>query len=500
VMPKFDILEYKIDGNSRLSEQDIERAVTPFLGEEKNLRDVEGARAALEKAYHDAGYLTVLVTIPEQKVTVGVVDLHVIEAPVDRLRVKGSEYHTLTGIKARVPELAEGNVPNFPQMQRELASINRNADLKATPILRAGKAPGTVEAQLDVEDQLPLHGNVEVNNRQSPNTTATRLSGSVRYDNLWQLENSIGLTMQVSPEKMDQVRVFSGTYVMPLNHDGDAFTFYSVNSRSKMATLENAPGLGILGNTDIYGVRYAMPLTPAGEYSHNFSAGIDYKNVKQSVAVNGVNSDSPAISYAPLVATYTGNWLNKNRPTTLDLTTTLGLRRFLGNSDNEFAAKRSGASANYLALRTGLLHMENIGSWTFSSKLEMQLASGPLVPNEQFTAGGAESVRGYLEGERAGDEALRTSFELRSPQYRPWGATSLWGMTGLAFFDGVRLRIYEPVYPQTNYQILRGYGLGIRLAVPHGVAVELDWARALNDADVTKAGSERVHARLVWEY
>ncbi len=88
----------------------------------KTLADVEKAREALEKAYHGAGYLTVLVSIPQQKVNGGVVRLEVTEAPVDRLRVVGSRYYSLGEIKAAAPELAEGKVPNFNDMQKQLAA------------------------------------------------------------------------------------------------------------------------------------------------------------------------------------------------------------------------------------------------------------------------------------------------------------------------------------------------------------------------------------------
>jgi len=499
-MPKFDIFEYKIEGNSRLSDLQIERAVMAFLGEGKTLVEVESARAGLERAYHDAGYLTVVVSIPEQNVDSGIVELQVVEAPVERLRVKGSEYHSLSGIKSRVPELAEGKVPHFPTMQTQLAGINRAADIKATPVLRAGKAPGTVEVQLEVEDKFPLHANVELSNRQSPNTSAMRVLGSLRYDNLWQLGHSIGLTVQSSPQKVDEVRVLAGTYVMPVGRDGEALTMYAVHSRSSLTTLANAPGLGVLGNTDIVGMRYALPLGAADNYSHALSVGADYKKVNQSVTVNGAGNIATPITYMPLVAAYTGNWLGEDRPTTFDATATIGMRGLLGNTDKEFAAKRFGASASFLALRTGLQHAESIGRWSLAGKVELQLASGPLVSNEQFTAGGAESVRGYLEGERAGDHALRASFELRTPQYKPAGVTSHWSMTGLAFFDAVQLRTLQPVFPQPAQQTMRGAGLGLRLAAPRGLALEFDWAHALDDGDVTRKGSNRLHARLVWEY
>ena len=100
-LPQFDILEYLIEGNTRLSDIEIERAVTPYLGEARTLREAEAARLALENAYHNAGYLTVLVAIPEQKVDDGSVILRVTEGQVERLRVKGAEYH-LASVRLRL--------------------------------------------------------------------------------------------------------------------------------------------------------------------------------------------------------------------------------------------------------------------------------------------------------------------------------------------------------------------------------------------------------------
>src|SRR5579862_4065142 len=51
----FPILEYRVEGNTLLSKIDIERAVMPFLGVGKSIKDVEAARQGLEKVYHTRG-------------------------------------------------------------------------------------------------------------------------------------------------------------------------------------------------------------------------------------------------------------------------------------------------------------------------------------------------------------------------------------------------------------------------------------------------------------
>ncbi len=153
---------------------------------------MEGARAALEKTYRDKGFQTVSVSVPMQRAANGVVFLQVTEAPVGRLRVNGSRFYDINKIKARVPSLAQGTLPNFNKVEREIIALNQSGDLQITPSLAAGVMPGTVDVNLVVKDKFPLHGSVELNNRYSANTTPLRLDLSLRYDNLWQLGIRLG--------------------------------------------------------------------------------------------------------------------------------------------------------------------------------------------------------------------------------------------------------------------------------------------------------------------
>ena len=481
-----------------MADSAIEQAVAPFLGESKTLRDVDGARAALEKKYHEAGFLTVVVSIPEQSVDGGEVALHVVEAEIDRLRVKGAEYTLPSGIKARIPELAEGKVPNFNIVQQQLSALNRSADIRITPVLRAGKLPGTVEVQLDAEDQLPLHGSIDFSNRQTPNTSAQRLSANLRYDNLWQRGHSFGLTLQTAPLRPRDARVAVANYMVPVGDDGNALSLYAVSSRSEFASLANAPGLGLLGNSDTLGLRYTLALGGADGFNHSASAGVDRKRIGQTLIVLGGAGTNASINYLPMLASYTARYNGERRSSVFELGVSAGLRGFGGNDDARFNAKREGASASFVALRTGLQLTEQLGRWSVFGKFDLQLASGPLVPSEQFVAGGAESVRGYLEGERSADDGLRATFELRTPQYNPGGGA--WRIGGLLFLDAARLTILQAQYPQATHELLRGAGFGLRIGVPHGASFELDAARALADGDTTRNGDKRVHARAVWGF
>jgi hemolysin activation/secretion protein len=158
----------------------VEQAVYPYLGPGRTTEDVEQARASLEKAYQDKGFQTVSVQIPPQQVRNGVVILQVIEGKVGRLRIHGSRYFSLEQIRKQAPSMAEGTVPNFNEVTRDIVALNQLPDRRITPSLRAGVEPGTVDIDLNVKDTLPLHGSLELNDRNSPNTTSLRLNGSIR--------------------------------------------------------------------------------------------------------------------------------------------------------------------------------------------------------------------------------------------------------------------------------------------------------------------------------
>ena len=122
---KVDVTEYIVRGNTALDARAIEKAVTPFLGPERTLKDIEGARDALLAAYQAAGYQSVYVDLPEQQVAQGVVFLQVSETRVGRVRVVGAEYNSPLDVRDQVPALQEGTVPDFNKAQSQLAALNR---------------------------------------------------------------------------------------------------------------------------------------------------------------------------------------------------------------------------------------------------------------------------------------------------------------------------------------------------------------------------------------
>jgi hemolysin activation/secretion protein len=488
--PRFAIHEFRISGAKLIGRREIERAVYPFLGEGRRFADVDKARAAIETLYRERGYETVTVDIPEQTVKSGIVRLTVVERTIGDLRVKGSRYFLPSKIRASVAGGKEGTVPLLPEFKGELAVLNRiQRDRLITPILRAGRTPDTVDIDLVVRDTLPLHGSLELNNRYISNTTHTRLNGAIRYDNLFQAAHSFGLQFQTSPQETEEVRVIGASYVAPLAQPGQLLVGYVVDSNSDVAALSDT---SVVGNGQIYGLRGVLPLYEGSSQTHSAILGADYKNFDETVQVLGEDSSNTPISYVPWAAQWNATWRQGQSSGNSLVGVVFGVRG-LGNSEEEFANKRFGARPNFAALRANVEERLPLpAGMQFGLELDGQKADSPLISNEQFFAGGQDSVRGYLEAQVFGDDGLRANLELRSPNVGP----RIWNFFNegrvYLFYDWARLYVQDALPGQDDRFGISGTGVGMRFEGQH-VRLSLDGAIALRDQGDVQDGDERVH-------
>jgi hemolysin activation/secretion protein len=406
----FYIREYRVEGSKRLPRLVVERAVYPFLGPRRGVADVEQARAALEKSYHDEGYQTVSVAVPQQDPRRGIIRLEVVEGKVGRLRVNGAKFFLPSQIKREAPSLAEGNVPDMNEVTREIVALNRLADRRVTPSLRAGLEPGTVDIDLDVEDKLPLHGSLELNNRYSADTTALRLNGALSYGNLFQKGHTGGVSFQVAPENTDDALVYSGYYLARVS-DGASLMIQGTKQDSDISTLG---GVTVGGRGEILGMRALFDLPTTTKFYQNFSIGFDFKSFEEDLVIGDDTISSP-IEYYPISASHSATWMSDKTFTEMNHALTFGLRG-VGSGEVDYANKRYKADGNFVYLRSDLAHTHDIkGGAQVYGKIQSQIANRPLINSEQIAGGGLGSVRGYLEATSVGDNGLFGTVELRSP-------------------------------------------------------------------------------------
>lgn len=492
---RFDILQYTVQGNTVLPEVEIEKAVYPFLGEQKTLADVEGAKKALEKAYQDKGWLSVVVTVPPQTSRNGEIVLEVIEARVDTLRISGTQYHLPSDIRAATPSLAPGQVPNFTAVQADLGRVQGGGDVQVTPLISAGADPRKLDVDLKVQDELPLHGSVEVNNKQTYNTERGRIEAGLRYQNLWQREHTLGVNWIYSPQAPKQANTLVLNYSLPLRSErpspegDDRLSFVLVSSRSDTPT---SLGGATVVRGETYGVRWRQPLPGLADdkgFFHGWTLGADLKHTRDAnQAVAGFTTQNPSLHYPVLSVGYDLVSLGRDtRFTSFDMTLTLGSSG-LGSRDvncsglvaDQFDCKRQGASADFQTLRFNLEHrrplMLGSKAWTLRFKAQAQFASGRLVSAEQFGAGGVDSVRGYYEYEQVGDQGGVLRSELLTPIMK---LGEHFSGQGVLFYDRAALRIIDPLPAEQSWIGMASWGLGWEMQAPYGLLLRAGFAMPL---------------------
>ncbi|MGO9443353.1 MAG: ShlB/FhaC/HecB family hemolysin secretion/activation protein [Thiobacillaceae bacterium] len=458
---RVDLLEFDVQGNTVLPKETIEQTVYPHLGPGRPVDEVQRARADLEKAYHDSGYLSVYVDVPPQRITHGVVILKVTEGVIGRTRVKGAKYTLPSRIREEAPSTAEGTIPFFPDLQKDIEQVNRAPGVKVVPVLQSGRTPGTMDISLNVVDQPPLSAWLDLNNAYSPDTTKLRLSGGVAYSNLFQLGHSLSLQYQVAPESPSESSALSASYTVPLEDFSRYLSVYAVHSSSNVATFGN---LVTVGNGDIVGTRYILPLPSRASLTHQFSFGLDYKDFGQSVQQGDTPAQEVPIHYWTLNANYGGRLDDARGDWLFGAGTVLGLRG-LDSSETEFNAKRYMANGNFAAFKINLQRDQKLyqGGWALMAHADLQLADQPLISNEQFTAGGVGSVRGYLLSEALGDVGSRLSLELHAPLLARNGWGGLKNLQPYLFADGAYLRVLDPLPSQQDFFDLASVGAGLQM-------------------------------------
>lgn len=503
----YDIQEVQVEGNTVLPVPLIEQIMQPFNGPGKTLADLEKARAELERAYQASGFITVVVDLDGEAVRENVLKLVVIEGKVERVKVSGAQYVSPAYVREQVAELREGAVPNFNVVQQQLMGASKGDDRRVQPIVRPGRTPGTVETELQVSDHLPLSLNLELNNRQSPDTRPLRLNATLRYDNLFQKDHSLSLTAITAPQDTSQSKVGVISYTMPAA-SGASWAFYAVKSDS---LVEPVGAATVVGKGSVKGVRYVLPLPGSNDLTQSLVFGVDYKHFRERI---GTGPDSPTtpLVYMPFSLAYNANTQgevgNDQFTGTLVMASRDLLRREVtcagyDTPQDQFTCKNPKADGSFTTLRLDWRHTHALfGKWNGLIRLGGQLSSQPLVSNEQYALGGVDTVRGYFESEASGDKAVLSTLELQSPNWMA-GKSLPWvqELTSQVFMDSGRVYTTDPAAGVPSHASLQSLGMGLKLRSGQTLSADMSVAWPFKAASTyTELHRPRLHARLALQF
>jgi hemolysin activation/secretion protein len=341
--PKFVVRAYEITGDTLLSTNTLMGIFGKRVGTNVTIADITQGASDLQSEYRARGYPTVSVTIPQQQLTNGIVKIRVFEGRISDVLVTGNHYFTSNNIMRALPSVQIGTILSGPIFQAELDRANANQNRQIYPQIEPGDQPNTSRLRLEVHDRLPVHAKLDFNNQNTPGTPELRLNASAVYDNLWQLEHSIGFQYGFSPEAykggdwpfydLPLVANYSGFYRMPLGNPEPLSTAVANNpnnfgyseatrqfrlpapsgrselnfyaSRSTIDTGLTTPFSANIYNTngntldrkDVQqdltttadvGTRLTIPVKTTANFQSSFSAGPDYKTYELSSAKTNV--------------------------------------------------------------------------------------------------------------------------------------------------------------------------------------------------------------------
>jgi len=220
--PTFCVTSYKIEGNTILSPEKF-NFLTNYTGPAVDLARLREGLGELQLLYRNLGFATVSVTLPQQKLTNGIVRVAVIEGKLARISMAGNHYFSSNNVQRALPSLKTNILLNTKWLQPEIDRANQNPDRQIYPVVSPDEEPGFSDLTLRVKDRLPLHGHIEVNDKSTPGTPLLRIDTALQYNNLWQLEHQIGIQYDFSPQDIKREDYMPRFYDQPMVASYSAF-------------------------------------------------------------------------------------------------------------------------------------------------------------------------------------------------------------------------------------------------------------------------------------
>lgn len=498
-LPAFRITGFDVKGSNPLELGETSNILAPFLRTDASIDVLQKATAALEAALKDRGYGLYRVSLPPQELG-GVVKLEIVRYLVGKVTIEGAQNYSVANIRRSVPELAEGNTPNFQQLAVQTALANESQGKQVQVVLKEGVANDTVDARIVVKESKPWNFSVSASNTGSSATGRDRLAFVGSHANLFDLDHQFSAAYTTSFAQSSNVKQLGLNYKIPLYAWGGMFGL----NHTRSDVTGNFGPFSSNGAGQTYGLSYSHYFAPEGGRRSNLTLALDDKQFDPT-QINGVpvpgqlerRTRPLSISYNMRVEADGLAW-----GFNADLVTNLG-----GGSGNNLAAYQSEdpriQTARWKAVRLGGNFMSLLGTsgWMMSARLQAQYSPDALISGEQFGIGGASSVRGTGERPVSGDRGLFTSMEFTSPEWIP-------GLRWVGFLDaGVVGSHTSPASPKIGTDGLSSLGFGLRYN-RGPISASAEWARILTGSRVPLAvnsespqkGDHKLHVNLMYRF
>lgn len=487
---KFFIKKINLVGAESFPSESFTSIIQKYENREATLSELDTLTKEIEREYLRRGVIAA-VFLPPQEIKEGVVNLQVVEARMGKLQIPKHKYFK----KERLIyywRIRQGEVLHYDKISKSIQLMNKNPDRQVKASLLAGKKPGTTDILLTPQTTFPLHFTSTFDKEGSTSTGKSRIGLGFRHNNFLGLDDTLlsGYTFG---------RSFSGVYAyhsLPVGYNGASF-IYGYNSTKAIPKKEFAA-------SNIYSVAQNISLSlhqdlyKKDEYLGEVFFGFDAKDktIKQNTGVT--NRDKLRIFSVG------GNFVRRGLGSTTYFSPEIsqGADYFGATSKGNPLASR-GAKSQFTKFNMGVQHKKTLPlNLQGVLKLKSQYSTTKLMPQEEFSLGGIDSVRGYPSGDYLADNAGLANAELLIPSFfipptwkLPYNKESLKEqITTVAFLDygwGERRGALPSEKKSVN---MLSIGSGFRIKLFDQILLRLEWGFPLaSNRSITEEGDSRFH-------
>ena len=452
------VREIRLTGNTVISAQELATVTAPYVNRDLTSEDLEALRLALTHYYINKGYINSGAIIPDQTVTDGVVTLHIIEGELSQIEVTSNTRLRASYIQNRLA-LDAGPPVNLNTMQRRLQLLQQDPLIqRLNAELSPGLGPGDSILHVRVDERLPYSVWMGFNNYQSPTVGAERGLLSLEHRNLTGYGDSLSVTYAGSEGVNPQL---DSLYTFPVTARD---TTVSLEYRKNDFTAVEAPfdPLNIDSHSDIYGLTLRHPFyrTPSQEVA--FSLIGEHLESKQFL-LGTPFSFSPGVQNGKSIITAVRlalEWIDRSPTQVIAARSRFSVGLDVWDATTNPSNLPDGRFFAWLGQFQWARRWGTRGIQTLA-RMDLQLASDPLLPLEQIAVGGRFTVRGYRENTLVRDNAFIGSLEASIPVIsNQWWAD----MVQLVPFTDFGTA-WNTTVPTPSPRTLASIGMGLRWQV-----------------------------------
>lgn len=485
------VSEFNFQGNTAFSEEELQQEIANFTGEpitfsqllqvEEIIRNkyTEGCRSPDEElpCYINSGAVIAAdQTIDPEDATITV---NVIEGELESIEIRGARGLNESYIRSRLeagiskPLERDELIERLQLLQLDPLITNISAELSA------GSRPNKSTLQVDVVEADPFFVELFTDNGRAPSVGSWRRGIRINENNLL----GFGDSLFFQYANTDGSDAFDTAYSAPLNSSNTTLNIAGgvTNTEIVEEPFDRAEIKGESFNFEI-GVRQPIIRTPTKELALGITTTRQESNTEvlgENFALSpGADEDGETrISALRFFQEYT----NRDLRQVLALRSqfSIGLDAFNSTVNDDFEAE---PDSRFLTWRGQGQYVRRLGRDTLLVfRSDLQFATTTLVPLEQFSVGGLQSVRGYRQDALLTDNGFFSSAEVRIPLLR---AESVQGVLQFTpFVDlGVGWNNDSENNPNPDDQFLVGLGVGLQWQM-NNLTARIDYGIPLVDVE-----------------